>query len=58
VPARGPAGPKGDPGDLDDLTVVEDMIDTAVTTHVQAPEPHPAYDDLQDLRLIFENGLI
>lgn len=58
VPVAGPKGDKGDPGSLDDLTTVQDMIDTSVNTHIVAPLPHPAYDDIVDLRLVFENGLI
>lgn len=27
----------------------------AVTAHIAAAEPHPAYDDLPDLTLIYEN---
>lgn len=44
------------------LTVAPEMVEGAVEvvleTHVQAPEPHPAYDDIPNLTLIFENGLI
>lgn len=29
-----------------------------LTTHVQDTTPHPAYDDLPSLVLLFENGLI
>jgi hypothetical protein len=31
--------------------------DLALQTHVQAPLPHPAYDDIPSLKLLFENGL-
>lgn len=27
-------------------------------THINSPTPHPAYDDLPDFNLLFENGLI
>lgn len=37
---------------------VPDLISAAVTVHRQAAAPHPAYDDLPSLRLLFENGLI
>ena len=40
------------------LDVVQELIDTTVATHVQAAEPHPIYDDLPSLTLLFENGLI
>lgn len=50
-PEPAPTG-GGDPGD------VQNLIDTALGGHVQDDEPHPAYDDLPSLRLLFENGLI
>ena len=33
-------------------------VDNAITEHVDADLPHPAYDDMPDLTLIFNNGLI
>ena len=30
----------------------------AIQEHVQSTTPHPAYDDLPSLNLLFENGLI
>lgn len=45
----GPQGPPGPPG-MDTAGAIEE--------HVNAPEPHPAYDDIPDLALIFENGLV
>jgi hypothetical protein len=40
----------------------EDSVDTAIATamqtHVQAPLPHPVYDDMPALTLLFENGLM
>ena len=47
-----PGGPPGRDG-LD----AETSFDLAMFTHVQAPAPHPAYDDLPDLTLLFLNGL-
>lgn len=38
--------------------VVQEMIDDSIDVHVEAVEPHPAYDDLPSLSLIFENGLV
>lgn len=59
VPVAGPKGDKGDPGSLDDLAVVQNMIDASVSSHINDPEPHPAYDvDMPSLVLLFENGLL
>lgn len=47
--APGPAGPPGE------------FAGTPVETfqaHVDSQNPHPAYDDLASLTLLFENGLI
>lgn len=30
----------------------------ALRDHIQAHEPHPQYDDLPSLSLLFENGII
>lgn len=43
--AVGPAGPPGD-------------ATTAVAEHLADLTPHPVYDDLPSLVLLFENGLI
>lgn len=50
IPAgpQGPPGVEGPPGiDADEL-----LLD-----HVVDPEPHPAYDDIPNLVIHFENGL-
>ena len=44
----GPPGPEGPPG--------EGAVDIA--NHINDPTPHPAYDDIPSLVLLFENGLI
>lgn len=31
---------------------------TAVVTHINDATPHSVYDDMNDLALIFENGLV
>jgi hypothetical protein len=57
-----PAGPQGPPGvqgiqgepGLDSGVVAEAMM----IAHVEAPTPHPAYDDMPNLKLLFENGLL
>lgn len=30
----------------------------ALESHVNSPTPHPHYDDLPSLKLLFENGII
>ena len=55
VPVAGPQGPPGPAGDVESVT---DLIEDAVTVHVEASEPHPAYDDLPSLSLLFDNGLV
>jgi len=42
----GPQGPKGESGLA------------ALSTHINSATPHPTYDDLPSLGLLFENGLI
>lgn len=46
----GPRGPQGVPGDAND--------GGALATHIVDTTPHPAYDDLPSLTLLFENGLV
>lgn len=41
-----------------DLGPVQDLIDESVATHAVDTTPHPAYDDLPSLTLLFENGLV
>lgn len=31
---------------------------TELADHVSSPTPHPSYDDLPSLKLLFENGLV
>lgn len=33
-------------------------IEAIMEEHIQSPTPHPAYDDLPAMTLLFENGLI
>lgn len=56
----GPPGPQGDPGrdGIGADGVTAEQLAAALQTHVEAPEPHPAYDSAPDFALIFENGLI
>lgn len=41
-----------------DVEQAQELIDASVAGHVAAPTPHPAYDDMADLTLIFQNGLV
>lgn len=58
----GPPGPPGPPGsgavDLEARAAAQAAQD-AILAHQNASQPHKAYDqDLPDLTLIFQNGLI
>jgi hypothetical protein len=50
--------PEQAPPDLITVGEAAERIDDAVTVHALDPTPHPAYDDLPDLTLIYENGLV
>jgi len=54
VPTAGPRGLPGADGAATDIGVVAEMIQE----HVVDPEPHPAYDDIPSLVLLFENRLV
>ena len=41
-----------------DLPYADGYSEQQLTNHVNSSTPHPAYDDMQDLTLLFENGLI
>jgi hypothetical protein len=41
-----------------DPAAVQTQIDESISAHVNAVAPHPVYDDLPSLTLLFENGLI
>jgi hypothetical protein len=49
--------PASSGGGLDE-TEVQAIVDDSIEVHVVTPEPHPAYDDLPSLTLIFQNGLV
>jgi hypothetical protein len=38
--------------------IIEEVVQVVVDRHVNNVNPHPAYDDMPSLRLLFENGLI
>lgn len=40
-----------------DPEVVEAAVEEVLETHVDSPTPHPVYDEIPSLTLIFENGL-
>lgn len=46
---------KPSPADTGDVPA---MIAGALQTHTTSPAPHPVYDDLPSLNLLFENGLM
>lgn len=37
---------------------IQELIDTSVSAHVNDATPHPFYDDVPSLSLLFENGLV
>jgi hypothetical protein len=41
-----------------DLAYVDSYSSQQLQTHVNGSTPHPAYDDIQSLTLLFENGLV
>lgn len=41
-----------------DLDYTDKYATDAIDVHVNSETPHPAYDDMPSLELIFENGLI
>ncbi len=48
-------------GTFDEFTIHQGQDGTTgtnLTTHINDETPHPAYDDMQSLRLLFENGLV
>jgi hypothetical protein len=66
VGEKGDKGDPGAPGEPGITTVVggvsqglmQETITEAVQTHVEGSTPHPAYDDIPSLTLLFENGLV
>lgn len=53
---RGPQGVQGPQGETGGVTAEE--LAAVVQTHVNNTAPHPVYDDLPSLILLFENGLM
>lgn len=43
---------------LASLVATGEGTSTALLTHIQSETPHPVYDDLPSLTLLYENGLI
>lgn len=42
----------------DMLPYTDDPVLQAIDNHINSETPHPAYDDIPSLEIIFENGLI
>lgn len=40
-----------------DVSGVQTLIDTTLAMHRDSPTPHPAYDSMRSLTLLFENRL-
>lgn len=69
VVAVGPQGPQGIPGPMgprgqdgisigDGGGVTPEQLASTVQAHIISTQPHPVYDDLPSLTLLFENGLM
>lgn len=59
VPVPGPPGTAVLQADRDRIVAqAAEAVTVLLDQHVTDPTPHPAYDDMQSLRLIFENGLV
>jgi len=57
IPA-GPVGPPGVEGEPGPPGVdAETSVELVMAEHVADDTPHPAYDDMPDLTIHFENGL-
>lgn len=41
-----------------DLPYSDNYSGAQLETHINSSTPHPAYDDMQDLTILFENGLV
>lgn len=41
-----------------DITGVQGLIDTTLAIHRDHPTPHPTYDTMRSLTLLFENRLV
>lgn len=58
IPGVGPAGPAGAQGPAGEAGAIDTVARDAISLHVIDPTPHPVYDDMPDLILIYENGII
>lgn len=52
IRTEGIQGAPGAPGDGSEASI------NLINSHVASPTPHPSYDDLPSLTLLFENGLV
>lgn len=57
TPGVGPPGPAGPPGESG-VGAVDFEARDMISLHLIDVTPHPVYDDIPDLVLLFENGLI
>lgn len=57
VPGVGPQGEQG-PAGSSGVGAVDHEARDMIALHLVDPTPHPPYDDMPSLTLIFENGLI
>jgi hypothetical protein len=58
VPIKGDPGPQGPQGEVGPQGPAGESGTVALETHIDSATPHPVYDDLPSLNLLFENGLI
>lgn len=58
VQERGETGSPGPPGPPGPVSSVTGLTQDDLTTHINSPTPHPVYDDMLDLTVLLENGLL
>lgn len=58
----GPQGPRGEDafigGDISEVVSDLEALADQLALHIVDSTPHPAYDDIPSLTLLFENGLV
>jgi hypothetical protein len=58
VPIKGDPGPQGPQGEVGPQGPPGESGTEALQSHIESSTPHPVYDDLPSLNLLFENGLV